>query len=93
MALDFQYIIKTMSENSPKPPPITSAEIRVHYKTIDGVEYGCCYWNAIKHKVPKDDYVDEDNLKHALWEEIWDVIHMEEELMRLKPPTKIAEEI
>lgn len=82
-----------MSENSPKPPSIFPPDIIVHYETIDGVEYGCCYWNAIKRRVPKNDYVDEDNLKHALWEAIWDVAHMEEELYRLKPPTKIAEEI
>ena len=82
-----------MSELIAKFPSIMPRDIIVHYETIDGVEYGCCYWNAIKRRVPKNDYVDEDNLKYALWEAIGDAAHLEEELYRLKPPTKIAEEI
>ena len=73
--------------------PIASADCQCLLLLPIPAEYGCCYWNAIKRRVPKNDYVDEDNLKYAIWEAIGDAAHMEEELYRLKPPTKKAEEI
>ena len=53
-----------MSDLIQKFPSIMPPDIIVHYETIDGVEYGCCYWNAIKRRVPKNDYVDLDDFNN-----------------------------